>query len=165
MAGTFIGLTALSTAIDVAHVVRTPSTLVPINADATPTFRIYGPGGFLAQGSLPLKDTGPVTSAALSGSDTIITSNNHKLQTGMLVSISGPYGTYVVGTVTSNTFVVLGSDVTGAVGQTWNATGIYDFNYSPTGANGFAAGTIYSVVVYSVVATNTLADLYIFQVT
>lgn len=132
----------------------TTSALVPVDADALPTFRVYGPSGYLGvSGTCSLLDSGSITGAT-NASPIVITSANHGLTTGARVTISGVGGntaantTAVITRVDANTFSLNGVAGSGAYtsGGTWHVTGAYGWSIACTGANGFAAGEKYDVV-------------------
>lgn len=172
MAG-FVGFVALNATIDNTVVARN-SSQVPTDPDAAPTFRIYGQSGFLDSGSLTTKDSKAITGAS-NANPTVITSVGHNLTTGVKVTISGvggntgANGTFDVTVIDSNTFSIavdtsLGSAYTS--GGTWKATGVLDFNYSPTVAKNFASGSTYSVLVYGKFSSVvTIIDTFTFTVT
>lgn len=169
----FIGLATLGSAIDVS-VVSKNSSQVPTDTDAVPTFRIYGPAGFLASGSLSYKDTGVITNAP-PANPTVYTCVGHGLTVGTKVTTSSIGGNTAANTtgdvtaVTSNTFTIaVDSSGSGAYtsGGTFHATGIFDFSYTPQLVNNFASGVVYSVYVYGKFSTvTTVIDSFQFQVT
>jgi hypothetical protein len=168
----FWGFASLDTAFKGAHVVRDTSN-VPINADSTPTYRIYGRDGLMTNGtgSLSLMDTGVITDAT-DASPIVITDTDHKLSTGNRITVAnvggqvGANGTHVITVETSNTFSLDGSTSGGTYtsGGTWNLTGLYAFSYTPTEANGFEADEVYRVVITYVVDSVTYVSAYTFQV-
>lgn len=170
----FLGFTSLGSAIRGVHVTRNTSG-VPVDSAPAPTFRVYGPAGLMAAGtgSLASKDSGVITGAVNSGGLISITSANHGLTTGTRVTIAGVVGTteanadWDVTVVDANTFTLNGSVFSNAYvsGGTWHAAGLYDINYTPTLANGFASGGAYAMLVNALVGANNTADVYTFQVT
>lgn len=172
MAG-FAGFVQLGSAIDIAVIAKNTSN-VPTDADAAPTYRIYSPAGFLSSGSLTNKDAGSITNCP-PANPTVYTSVGHNLTVGTRVTVSGIGGnitanaTGTITAVTSNTFTTaLDSSASGAYtsGGTWHATGIYDFNFTPTIGANYASGTIYSVYVYANFSSvATVVDTFTFQVT
>ncbi len=170
----FAGLVTLGSTIDVA-VLSKSSTNVPTDADALPTYRIYGPSGFMVSGALAYKDTGAITGAT-NANPTVITSTGHNLTTGTDITISGMVGmtnlngnVYSITKIDSNTFSVPvdgSAQGTYTSGGTWHATGVYDFNYTPTVGNNFASGVVYSVYCYAnYSSTAKVVDSFTFQVT
>ncbi len=172
MAG-FAGLVALGSAIDVTILAKNSSN-VPTDADALPTYRIYGPAGFMASGTVAYKDTAAITNCP-PANPTVYTSVGHNLTVGTKVTVASIVGnttanaTGNVTAVTSNTFTTaLDSSAGGAYvsGGVWHATGVYDFSYTATIGNNFASGTIYSVYCYAnFSAVATVVDAFVFQVT
>ena len=176
MAG-FAGFVQLGNTIDVAIVSRN-SSLVPVDADALPTYRIYSPAGFMNSGSLAFKDTAAITGAT-SANPTVFTSVGHNYTVGQLITtsgitvVSGSNGfnlTAQITATTTNTFTVAvdnsGSGVFLSGGTGAHAVGIYDFNFTPTIGANYASGTIYSVIVYGLFSTvSKVIDFFTFQVT
>jgi len=168
--GQFLGFVSLSSQLKAAVLVKNSSDS-PVNADATPTYRVYGPSGLMTggAGSLSQKDTGSVTGAT-NASPIVITSAGHNLTTGTKVTITGVLGntaangTFSITVVSSNTFSLDGSTGNGAYtsGGTWNVSGLYDFAYTPTAGNGFAAGTSYQVLVNATVSGTVTGDTHTF---
>ena len=169
----FAGLVQLGSTLDVVVIAKNTSN-VPTDADTFPTYRIYGPAGFLAAGSLSFKDTNVITNAP-PASPTVYTCNGHNLSVGQLVTVTGVGGntaanaSAAVTAVTTNTFTTAtDSHSSGAYtsGGTFHANGVYDFNYTPTIANNFASGTAYSVFVIGLFSTvSQSVDNFTFQVT
>lgn len=131
----------------------TDTNLTPINADALPTFRIYGPNGFVEDGTTSFKDSAAVT-AATNASPIQITSSGHGLTTGARITITGvtgntaANGTFTVTKVNDNAFTLDDSTGNGAYvsGGTWNKTGFYQYTVNALGASGYEAGEMYFVV-------------------
>jgi len=150
-------------------VVNTSDT--PINSDAVPSYRVYGPNGFVESGAASFRDTSSLSSAT-NASPIVISSAAHGLTTGARVTITGVLGntaangTFVVTRVDANSFSLDGSSGNGAYtsGGTWNATGLYGFTISATGTAGYEIGENYQVLfVYAIVAT-PVGQLASFQV-
>lgn len=168
----FIGFTGLDEALAALHVVRNGSD-IPDDADALPTFRVYGPSGLMANGtgSLSYKEDGVVTGAT-DASPIVITSQGHGLTTGMRVNISGVLGNtaangdFNITYVDSNSFSLDSSVGNGTYtsGGAWHAAGLYEFSITPTGANGYAEGDAYTVVVYWLMSTQVRCETYRFGV-
>lgn len=122
----------------------------PINADAVPTFRVYGPNGFVESGASSLKDTGSITAASVA-SPIVITSTAHGLTTGARVTITGvggqtgANGTFTITRVNADTFSLDGSTTVGSYtsGGTWNVTGLYGFTITALGVTGYEEGEVY----------------------
>lgn len=130
----------------------TTSAGAPVNADAVPTFRVYGPDGFVISGSTSLRDTGSVTNAT-NDSPIVITSASHGLTTGARVTVASvggntaANGTHTITKVDANSFELDGSTGNGSYtsGGTWNVTGLYKYSIDVTGANGFEVTKPYQI--------------------
>jgi hypothetical protein len=171
--GLFQGFVQQEQSIPITVLVKTAAN-VPVNSDALPTARVYGPQGVMASGAVTLafKDTNTIQGAT-NASPIVVTSANHGLSTGARVTITGvagnlgANGTWVVTVIDNNTFSLTGSVGNGAYtsGGVWNTTGLYSLTVSATGANGYAAGNTYSVLVSAALSTVGWADLNNFSVT
>lgn len=172
MAISFAGFVQLGSTLDIALVASNTSN-IPTDADAFPTYRIYGPAGFLTSGSLTFKDAGTVTGGNNAG-QVVFTSNGHNLSVGQRVTTTGitPSGFNVTGNIvaiTTNTFT-LPIDSTGfgtfSGSGSFHSGGIYDFSFTPTIGQNFASGVAYSVFVYGLFSTvSTLISNFVFEVT
>ncbi len=169
----YLGFVALGSSIPGAQVTKNTSTGAPVNADAVPTYRVYGPSGLMTNGtgSLAFKDTGSITGAT-NVSPISITATGSKLSTGTSVTITGvggntaANGTFVVTRVDDNTFTLNGSTGNGnyTTGGTWNVTGLYGFTFTPTTGNGFASGQTYTVLISWAISSVQQADMGTFTV-
>lgn len=169
----YAGLVTLNATIDKV-VVSVDGSDVPLDADALPTYRIYGPAGVLETGSVSYKDTGSITGAT-NATPTVVTSVGHGLTTGTKITISGilgntgANGTYVITKLTSNTFSIAVDTSGGSAytsGGVWHVTGVYDIALSPTTGKNYASGGVYNVFVYAAYsATAKIIDSFVFQVT
>jgi hypothetical protein len=157
----FAGFFTLDSSL-VSRILVVNSSGTPINADALPTFRVYGPNGFVVDGTVALADSGLVSDAS-NAAPIVITSSAHGLSTGARVTITGvagntaANGTFVITKITSSTFSLDGSTGNGqwTSGGTWNVTGLYQYTISLAGTDGFEAGESYQALfVYAVAATN-----------
>jgi hypothetical protein len=168
----FLGFATLAAAI--RHTVLTrDADGIPENATSLPIFRVYGHSGLMASGtgSASFKDTGSVT-AATNASPIVITSSNHGLNTGTRITVTGVLGntaangTFNVTVVNSNSFSLDGSTGNGAYtsGGTWNVSGLYSVEVTPTTGNGYEAGKVYTVLITSVVDAVTKAETATFGV-
>lgn len=143
----------------------------PTNADAAPTFRVYGPSGFLESGTSSFKDTGSITGAT-NASPIVITSASHGLTTGTRVTITGvdgntgANGTFTITRVSADTFSLDGSSGTGSYtsGGTWNVTGLYGVSITVAGDDGYEKGDICQVLVTYEVSSTVLAQIVSFNV-
>lgn len=151
----FAGFVELGSALEIP-VNATDSSGVPTNSSTTPTYRAYGTAGLQANGtgSLTFKDTGTVTGAT-NASPIVITSANHKLTTGMKVTIesvggnTAANGTWTITRIDANTFSLDTSTGNGAYtsGGTWKVTGWYTLTITPTALDGYAQSNWYDVYV------------------
>lgn len=126
----------------------------PIDADALPTFRVYGPDGFMVNGSgtVAFLDSGVITDAT-NASPIVITSEDHGLTTGARVTISGVGGntaantTAVVTSLTADTFSIpVAGNGAYTSGGVWHVTGAYSWEIDALEADGYAAGVNYNIV-------------------
>lgn len=146
----------------------------PTNADSAPTYRVYGPSGFMAAGSLStFQDTATNISGATNANPIVVTTSAaHNLNNGTRVTITGVVGNTAANTSaqvankTDTTFEMSGVAGNGSYtsGGTWNVSGLYAFSLACTAAAGFEAGKAYSVFVTAVVSGTTRAWTYRFKV-
>jgi hypothetical protein len=166
--GQFIGFVTVGNTAKGKFVARNGSR-VPVNADALPTFRAYGPAGTVmanGTGSLSLADSGAVSNAT-NASPVVITSNGHGLSTGTRVTVAGvggntaANGTFQITQIDANTFSLDSSNGNGAYtsGGAWNVTGAYTWSLDVTSGNGYTAGENYRVLITSVVSGVTYEDV------
>ena len=166
----FLGFTQLDQTLSAVALVvdGTPS---PINADALPTFRVYGPNGYIEAGTASLLDSGTMT-AASNASPIVISDVAHGLQTGDRVTITGVVGntaangTFNVTRVSADTFSLDGSTGNGAYvsGGTWNVTGAYRYSITTLGSEGYELGENYFVLLVFEVSSVSQAILDSFVV-
>ena len=143
----------------------------PVNADALPTFRVYGPTGFVKDGTTTLRNSGTVSNAT-NASPVVITSTAHGLTTGALITVvavtgnTGANGTFVVTRVDANSFSLDGSTGNGAHagGGTWNVTGLYGFSIPALGIDGYESGKSYQVQFAYLIATVSGSQVHSLQV-
>ena len=125
----------------------------PINADALPDFRVYGPNGFVESGSCTFLDSGNITDAT-NAAPIVVTSSGHGLQTGDRVTITGvtgntaANGTFDITVTSQDAFSLDGSSGSGsyASGGVWNIVGAYDYTINALGSSGYDLGEHYSVL-------------------
>jgi hypothetical protein len=170
--GRYLGLVQLEDTLTAAFVTRAGG--VPVSAAALPGWRVYGPAGLLpgGTGTATVKDTGNVSGAS-NASPIIITSNNHGLSTGTVVTLAGvggnvnANGTFTVTRVDVNRFSLDGTTGGGnyTSGGTWTVTGLYGLSIACTAAGGYASGTNYTVVVGASVNSAVWSDAFTFTVT
>lgn len=174
--GQYLGIVQLGTPLASSHITKNAAG-TPKFADAAPTYRIYGPSGILgnASGSLGKKDpsaSGGTITGASNATPIVITSAGHLLTNSTRVTIAGVLGNtaangdWQITAIDANTFSLNGSVGNGAYtsGGTWNTTGLYAINYTPLGANGFASGLNYSILVTWTMAGVVQADVHTFSV-
>jgi hypothetical protein len=164
----FCGWTELDSAIEIP-VNAVDASGVPTNSSTTPSYRVYGSAGLMANGtgSLTFKDTGSITGAT-NASPIVITSASHKLTTGMKVTITGVLGntaangTFTITVVNANTFSLDGSTGNGAYtsGGAWKVTGWYTMSITPTAGNGYAQGGWYDVYVVMTISASVVTQHY-----
>lgn len=167
----FQGFVVLESTFSGAILVKNASD-VPINADALPTFRVYGPDGYLINGTCSLLDSGTITGAT-NASPIVITSAAHGLTTGARLTVASvggntaANGTFIITKVDANTFSLDGSTGNGAYtsGGTWNVTGAYRFSVACTGANSFEAGENYSLLFSYEISSTSYGQLHTLSVT
>lgn len=146
----------------------------PVTLDSLPTYRVYGPSGFITgqSGSLSLKDSKTVTGAD-NTTPIAITCNLHGYSTGDRITISGvtgnenANGTFTITSTGDNSFTLDGSSGSGtyAGGGTAHITGLYEVDIACTSGNGYEVGETYSVLVNGETDGDSWADLYSFGVT
>lgn len=169
----FVGYVDLEGVLN-APVLILSAARTPINLDAPPTIRVYGPLGLLTTVTAvgTLMDTGPIVGAT-NASPIVLTSPNHGLTTGTYVTITGVMGNpaaNATGTVTvidANTFSLDGSTGNGIYvsGGVWNVTGLYTYSIPCTSVNGFEVATTYYALIQGSVAGQKTANQQTFIVT
>jgi hypothetical protein len=149
----------------------TNADLTPVNADALPTFRSYGPDGFVKAGTTTFRHSGTITNAT-NATPIAITSNNHGLTTGSYITIAGvtgntaANGTFTVTKVDNNTFTLDASVGNGSytTGGSWNMAGLYAYTIVASGIDGYESGEVYEVQFIYDLATVKQSQLHTFQV-
>lgn len=132
-----------------------PATGEADDADALPTFRVFGQNGPVGNGAMSLFEDGNI-SAITTGATTIVTSAGHGLSVGSVVTIAsaggttGVNGTHVVTAVTGDTFsfndtVTSGTYTSGGV---WHSTGMYGATLDSAIRSALAIGSSYVVLGY-----------------
>lgn len=167
----FQGLVDLDSALGGSLLV-VDSSGTPINADATPAGRVYGPSGFLEAISTSFRDFGTPTNAT-NASPIVITSADHGLTTGTRITLSGiggntaANGTFIVTRIDANTFSLNGSSGNGAYteGGEWNVTGLYFFSIDVDGDTGYEKGQPCQVLFTYAIAATQKGQLHSFNVT
>ncbi len=168
----FVGYAPLESDFPSPYLARDPAR-TPVNLDALPTIRIYGPDGLLplATVSGTLLDDGTVTGAT-NATPIVITSTAHGLTTGTFITVANvggnteANGTFIVTRLTDDTFSLDGSEGANdyTSGGVWNVTGLYTYTIQATAANGFEVGVSYKALIQGTVAGNQSSDLQVFVV-
>ncbi len=166
----YVGLIELEDTL-VGALLVTNTSDTPVDADALPTFRVYGPEGFLVSGTSALLQSGVITGAT-NASPIVITSANHGLNTGSRVKVASvggntaANGTFIVTRVDANTFSLDGSTGSGSYtsGGTWHPVGAYSFSVPALGADGFEQGVNYVVVFDYLISSVSKGQLCTFTV-
>lgn len=127
----------------------------PVDPDAAPTFRVFGPAGAVAggTGTATAAESGTVTGAT-NASPVEITSASHGLPTGAYVKLSSiggntaANGTYFVTQTGTNTFTLTGSTGSGTYtsGGSWRTIGLWKITLTGGVLASLAAGTTYTVL-------------------
>lgn len=162
----FIGFAQLDVSF-AFPVLTVDSSNLPLNSSTTPSYRVYGPTGLIASGSLSLKDTGAVT-VATNASPIVVTSASHGLTTGMKVTVTSVLGntaangTFTITKIDADTFSLGGTTGNGPYtsGGTWNATGFYQATLTPSMGGGYASGNWYDVLVIATISGNVVEQLF-----
>lgn len=158
------------------HVRTTNSSGVLVEADATPTYKIFQPGNpptvmTSGTGTLSLRHSGVITGTANNGGLVRITSAAHGLQTNDRViqaSVGGTTeanGTFSVTYVDANTYDLQGSTYANAYtsGGTWTLLGLYSQLHSLASGATYERGKNYFVEV-TYVSTSTFPVTLTFTV-
>jgi len=166
----FLGFIDLEDTL-VGTLLVTNTSFTPIDADALPTFRVYGPNGFVQSGGGTLKQTAAIT-AASNASPIVVTSALHGLTVGSNVTITGVVGntaanaTFTISAVTANTFSLSGSSGNGAwtSGGEWHMTGLYDVSIAVLGVSGYEKSEVYQIVYAYALSSTAQGQIHSFQV-
>lgn len=151
----FVGFFEVGSTYRSALLVR-DNGLSPLDADSAPVFRVYGPSGILAgvTGSCSLLDSGNLSTASSATPVVYTSSAAHNLTSGFVVTASGVTGnagansSNIITVTAPTTFTMAGTVGSGSgTGGTWHVTGLYTYTFDVTTVNGFAAGTLYVVVI------------------
>jgi hypothetical protein len=166
----FAGFFKLNSTMEILLQTRNLS-MVPVDADALPTYRIYGQSGSVNTGSVAFKDSGTITGAT-NAAPIVITSANHKLTTGTRVTISGvggntaANGSWTITSIDANTFSLTGSSGNGnyTSGGTWRVTGLYALAMTASEANGLSQDDFFTVAFDYQISATSRRDLNQFGV-
>lgn len=169
----FIGYVQLGETLS-AVVLTRDSARTPVNLDALPSVRVYGPDGLVAAATTAgtLLDTGAITGAT-NATPIVITSAAHGLTDGTYVTISGvggnaaANGSFSVTRLSASTFELDGSTGNGTYtsGGTWSVAGLYRYTVDATAAHGFEVGLCYTALIQGEVAGVETAETQTFIVT
>jgi hypothetical protein len=128
----------------------------PVDADAVPTYRVYGQNGLVASGSgsAALAESGSLSDATNASPIVVTTTAEHGVTTGQPVTISGVLGNDAANgdftaTYVSPTTFSLGVAGDGAYtsGGAWHSTGLYRVSLSGAVLASLEAGKTYTAVV------------------
>jgi hypothetical protein len=144
---------------------------IPTNPDATPTFRIYGPNGFVELGNTTPVDSKVITDAT-NANPIVITSAGHGLSDGTRVYITSVAGN----TAANGTWKITGVDVnrfsipaTGngvyTFGGTWQVVGLFAYRPAILGSKGYEVGEMYQVLLQYAISLSEKGQLHSFVVT
>lgn len=139
--------------------------------DALPTFRLYGPNGFVLSGTCSQTESGNIT-AATNASPIVISSTAHGLTTGQTVTVAGVLGnTAANGTrkityVDADRFSLDGSTGNGAYtsGGTWVTTGLFTASLTAPNTQSLTPGETYTIVLDWMVSSSPRSQVCTFGV-
>lgn len=142
------------------------SSGTPVDADATPSVKIYDGDGFVAGPLTPVfGETGTITSVTNpNGTSCVVNATAHGLLVGQRVTLTGVVGhalsvngTFNVLTVpTGNSFTINlnGNNGAAGTGGSFHTTGFYKVAIAATTGNGYESG-----IVYTSLCTFTLSSV------
>lgn len=142
-----------------------------IYPDNVPTYQVFSPAWtVLLSGQMALT-YGTVTGAT-AASPIVITSPNHKLESGAFVKtdviggVTGANGEFQITKIDADTFSLNGSTGTGSYtsGGIWAPLGFFKQTLNVTEAAGFVAGNIYHTIINWSKGTVKRGVLHSFQV-
>lgn len=143
----------------------------PIDADAPPTYRVYGQSGVVYNGTAAFLQSGDITGAT-NDDPIVITSAAHQLVTGSVVTIASvggntnANGTWVVTVLDDDTFSIPNAGNSAYTsGGTWHCAGLYTVSFTASAANGFASGNTYTCLTNWTVSDTNQDQLDTFCVT
>ncbi len=148
----------------------------PIDADATPSVKVYDGNG-LVQGPLTPTFAESVAITSVSnpnGTNCVVTSTAHGLQAGQRVTITGVVGHAlsvnssfnVVSVVNGNSFTInlTGNNGAAGTGGSWHTSGFYKVQIDATTGNGYEAGIVYTAYASYLVSAAAKARIDTFNV-
>lgn len=146
----------------------------PVEPDAAPTFRIYGPNGLVTggTGSLSSFEGGTITGATNASPIVLASSNANLVSTGQPVTIASvggntnANGTFLATAVDATHFSLQGSTGNSAYtsGGTWKTTGLYALAIAGSLLSSLQAGQTYTATVTYVVGGVTKTRQFTFSV-
>lgn len=148
----FLGYARQGAARQILLSASNPSTGAVEVPDAAPTWRLYGPSGILLDGTTTPALNGSITGAS-NASPISITSNDHGLVSGNVVTIANVLGntaangTWQITRTGANTFTLNGSTGNGAYtsGGTWITTGLHKIDLDAAATAQLTPGETYTV--------------------
>lgn len=145
----------------------------PADADAAPTFRVYGQNGLVAagDGTAALAESGSLSGASNANPVVVTTTAAHGVTTGQPVTVSGVTGNTAANgnrtaTYVSPTTFSLGVAGNGAYvsGGAWHSTGLYRVTLSGAVLASLESGKTYTVVVAWAVGGDPKVEKHTFTV-
>jgi hypothetical protein len=147
---------------------------LPVDADAVPTFRVYGQNGLVASGSgsAALAESGSLNAASNTTPIVVTATAAHGVTTGQPVTISGvggnlaANGDFLATYVSPTTFSLDDSVGNGAYtsGGAWHSTGLYRVTLSGAVLTSLEAGKTYTTVVTYAVSGDVRTEAHTFTV-
>lgn len=146
---------------------QTKNAGAAVEADALPTFRVYGQSGLVGGGTAAYQDEKTVSGGTAASPIVFTTSAPHGFAVGMMVTVSGvngltgANGTWRVSAVGSaTTFTAEGTTGGGAYtsGGLVRATGVYKLAFDAALRAGLEVGKTYMLSVYYKVGGNNRVD-------
>jgi len=131
-----------------------PNTGAVEQYDAAPTWRLYGPTGIILNGTSSPAQTGTITGAT-NANPIVITSANHGLFTGSIITVSGVVGNTAANGVSqitkidANSFSLNGKTGNGAYvsGGSWISTGLEQIALSQANTTLLTPGETYTIEI------------------
>lgn len=146
----------------------------PVEPDAAPTFKVYGPNGLVTggTGSLASFEGGTITGATNASPIVLASSNANLVSTGQSVTITSvggntnANGTFLATAVDATHFSLQGSSGNAAYtsGGTWKTTGLYALAIAGGLLAALQAGTTYTATVTYQVSGDTKTRQFTFSV-
>jgi hypothetical protein len=150
-----------------------PATFAAADLDALPTFRVFGQNGPVsaASGTGAYLESKPIGAISV-GATTTITSADHGLATGAVITISGATGTsnvngtHAVIVVDANTFTFDDIESSGSYtsGASWHTPGLYGLTLDTGIRSALEVGNNYLLIAYGVFQNDSLLSQQYFTV-